>query len=144
MLPDGHPYPHAPCQEDAEALPSPPQRHLSLRRVLWGECASHGRCGRGVETSCHDMSCKGGHNAHIAEVLKHHVMTCHVKVVIMLMVTGQDPSIVKWLLDIGADFHRRCYGDFIFFVNFIKWFFTRDQLFKFLNWVCMYTSDELC
>ena len=24
----------------------------------------------------------------------------------------QDPSIVKWLLDIGADFHRRCYGNF--------------------------------
>ena len=28
------------------------------------------------------------------------------------MIYGQDPSIVKWLLDIGADFHRRCYGDF--------------------------------
>ena len=25
---------------------------------------------------------------------------------------GQDPSIVKWLLDIGADFHRRCYGTY--------------------------------
>ena len=34
------------------------------------------------------------------------------------MVTGQDPSIVKWLLDIGADFHRRCYGNFVVSAKF--------------------------
>ncbi|XP_023334395.1 transient receptor potential cation channel subfamily V member 6 [Eurytemora carolleeae] len=25
---------------------------------------------------------------------------------------AEDPSLVKWLLEIGADFHRRCYGNF--------------------------------
>ena len=49
VLPDGHPHPHAPRQEDAQALPPPPQRHLPLRGVLWGECSPHGGCGRGVE-----------------------------------------------------------------------------------------------
>ena len=29
----------------------------------------------------------------------------------------QDPSIVKWLLDIGADFHRRCYGTYLVSIN---------------------------
>ena len=72
------------------------------------------------------------HMAAVAEVLKHHVMTCHEmswhvmkwrSKSLVLIVTGQDPSIVKWLLDIGADFHRRCYGDIIFSVKFMKWLF---------------------
>ena len=25
---------------------------------------------------------------------------------------AEDASLVKWLLDIGSDFHRRCYGNF--------------------------------
>ena len=61
VLPDGHPHPHAlgqggaqqgkfyqnvpPCQEDAQTLPPPPQRHLSLRGVLRRERAAHGRRG---------------------------------------------------------------------------------------------------
>ena len=32
----------------------------------------------------------------------------------------QDPSIVKWLLDIGADFHRRCYGTYTMTINLLS------------------------
>ena len=32
--------------------------------------------------------------------------------VLHMAAVAEDPSIVKWLLDIGADFHRRCYGNF--------------------------------
>ena len=32
--------------------------------------------------------------------------------VLHMSAVAEDPSIVKWLLDIGADFHRRCYGNF--------------------------------
>ena len=32
--------------------------------------------------------------------------------VLHMSAVAGDPSIVKWLLDIGSDFHRRCYGNF--------------------------------
>ena len=32
--------------------------------------------------------------------------------VLHMAAVAEDPSIVKWLLDIGSDFHRRCYGNF--------------------------------
>ena len=32
--------------------------------------------------------------------------------VLHMSAVAEDPSIVKWLLDIGSDFHRRCYGNF--------------------------------
>ncbi len=32
--------------------------------------------------------------------------------VLHMAAVAEDPSIVKWLLDIGSDYHRRCYGNF--------------------------------
>ena len=32
--------------------------------------------------------------------------------VLHMSCVAEDPSVVKWLLDIGADFNRRCYGNF--------------------------------
>ena len=57
VFPDGDPDPHVLRQEDPQVVPQAPPRHLPLRGeqavvglsagVLWGECTSHGLCGRG-------------------------------------------------------------------------------------------------
>ena len=51
------------------------------------------------------------HMAAVAEVINWSWATTGLKSVAIVK-HRQDPSIVKWLLDIGADFHRRCYGTY--------------------------------
>ncbi len=47
VLPYGDGHPPAPGEADAQVLPTPPERHLPVRRVLRGERAAHVLCGGG-------------------------------------------------------------------------------------------------
>ena len=47
LLPPGHHHPPSPGQEAPHALPSPPQWHLPLWWILWGERPPHELCGWG-------------------------------------------------------------------------------------------------
>lgn len=79
-----HGDPPPPCQENAQALPPPSQRHLPLWRVRHLQ----------FDLRLRRIEHKDMMHRYYGENVLH--MSC----------VAEDPSVVKWLLDIGADIDR--------------------------------------